>query len=130
MASAAAAGGVAVALSRTPASSVAASKQLTDASRTRQATPPEDAVPGGVAVTRDTLTMPFGPSREKADRMTFTYKLELQDGTPADPPTVRTAAPTRPGDTIPLGRDKTLRVIETRRATEPDEDPVLVVETD
>jgi hypothetical protein len=129
MASAAAADGVAVAISRTPASSVAASKQLTDASRTRQATPPEDAVPGGVAVTRDTLAMPFGPSRHrKGNRMTFTYKLEQKDGTPADPPTVRTAAPTRPGDTIPLGRDKTLRVIDTRPGSEPDDDWVLVVE--
>jgi hypothetical protein len=27
--------------------------------------------------------------------MAFTYKLEQKDGTPADPPTVRTAAPTR-----------------------------------
>lgn len=44
--------------------------------------------------------------------MTFSYKLEQQDGTPADPPTIRTAAPTRPGDTIPLGRNKTLRVID------------------
>ena len=59
--------------------------------------------------------------------MTFTYKLEQEDGTPADPPTVRTAAPTRPGDTIPLGRDRTLRVIDTRPGSEP-EDPVLVVE--
>jgi hypothetical protein len=60
--------------------------------------------------------------------MTFTYKLEQKDGTPADPPTVRTAAPTRPGDTIPLGRDKTLRVIDTRPGSEPDDDWVLVVE--
>ena len=26
--------------------------------------------------------------------MAFTYKLEQQDGTPADPPTLRTAVPT------------------------------------
>jgi hypothetical protein len=61
--------------------------------------------------------------------MTFTYKLEREDGTPANPPTLRTAAPTRPGDTIPLGRNKTLRVIDTRPGSEVDEDPVLVVET-
>jgi hypothetical protein len=35
--------------------------------------------------------------------MTFTYRLEQADGTPADPPTVRTAVPNmRPGDTIPI----------------------------
>jgi hypothetical protein len=60
----------------------------------------------------------------------FTYRLELEDGTPADPPTFETAVPTwRAGDTIPLGRDSTLRVIDTRPGREPDEDPVLVVET-
>ncbi len=60
--------------------------------------------------------------------MTFTYKLEQEDGTPADPPTLRTAAPTRPGDTVLLGRDRTLRVIETRPGREPDEAPTLVAE--
>jgi hypothetical protein len=60
----------------------------------------------------------------------FTYRLELEDGTPADPPTLETAVPTwRVGDTIPLGRDRVLRVLETRRGREPDEDPVLVVES-
>jgi hypothetical protein len=58
--------------------------------------------------------------------MAFVYRLELEDGTPADPPTLSTAVPTwRPGDTIPLGRDTILRVIETRQV--PDDDPVLVV---
>jgi len=62
--------------------------------------------------------------------MAFVYKLELEDGTPADPPTLDTAEPTwSAGDTISLGRDKTLRVIETRSSREPDDDPVLVVET-
>ena len=59
--------------------------------------------------------------------MAFTYRLENEDGTPADPPVLHTAVPTwRAGDTSPLGADRTLRVIETRfeRA---DEDPVLVV---
>lgn len=61
--------------------------------------------------------------------MTFTFKLEHEDGTPADPPTFRTAAPTwRAGDTIPLGRREKLRVIEVRPGREPDADPVLVVE--
>jgi hypothetical protein len=60
----------------------------------------------------------------------FTYTLELEGGTPADPPTLETAVPTwRAGDTIPLGRDRILRVIDTRPGREPDDDPVLVVET-
>ena len=58
----------------------------------------------------------------------FTYKLEHEDGTPADPPSFQTSVPTwRPGDTIPLGRGRTLRVVDTRDATGSDEDPVLVV---
>lgn len=58
----------------------------------------------------------------------FTYRLELEDGTPADPPTLDVAVPTwRSGDTIPLGRDRILRVIGVRQET--DEDPVLVVES-
>jgi hypothetical protein len=59
----------------------------------------------------------------------FTYRLEFEDGTPAVPPTFESAVPTwRIGDTIPLGRDKVLRVIDTRSGQEPDEQPVLVVE--
>jgi hypothetical protein len=55
----------------------------------------------------------------------FAYKLEHEDGTPADPPVLHTAVPTwHAGDTIPLGADRTLRVIEARFA---DEKPVLVV---
>ena len=61
--------------------------------------------------------------------MAFVYKLEYEDGTVADPPTLSTATPSwRPGDTIPLGRDNILRVIDVRHGPEPDEDPVLVVE--
>jgi hypothetical protein len=41
--------------------------------------------------------------------MAFTYKLEHEDGTPADPATLHTAVPMWPGTT-------------------PDEEPVLVVE--
>jgi hypothetical protein len=59
--------------------------------------------------------------------MAFMFKLVQEDGTPADPPTLRTAVPNwSPGDTIPLG-GRTLRVVETRLRTEPDEEPVLVV---
>ena len=61
--------------------------------------------------------------------MAFAYKLEQQDGTPADPPILRTAVSAwSAGDTIPLGRDRILRVTEVRPAREPDGDPVLVVE--
>ena len=46
--------------------------------------------------------------------MAFTFKLETEDGTPADPPTFKTIAPLwRPGDTIPLGA-RALRVVEVR----------------
>jgi hypothetical protein len=58
----------------------------------------------------------------------FAYKLEHEDGTPADPPTFKAAVPNwRPGDTIPLGREMTLRVIDTRLRENPDGDPVLVL---
>jgi hypothetical protein len=60
--------------------------------------------------------------------MTFTYRLEQVDGTPADPPTVRTAVPDmRPGDTIPIRPGRTLRVVATV-ASAGDEPSVLVVE--
>ena len=44
--------------------------------------------------------------------MTFTFKLERADGTPAEPPTMESTATNWPvGETIPLGRDRTLRVV-------------------
>jgi hypothetical protein len=58
--------------------------------------------------------------------MTFTFKLVQTDGTPADPPTIRSAVPDmRPGDTIPLRRDRTVRVVgvqvdEADQPTRPD----------
>jgi hypothetical protein len=60
----------------------------------------------------------------------FIDSLELEDGTPADPPTFRSAPGVawRAGDTIPLGNDRALRVVDTRPGEEPDGDPVLVVE--
>jgi hypothetical protein len=62
--------------------------------------------------------------------MAFTYTLEHEDGSPAEPPTFKTAVPNwSPGDTIPLGRDRTLRVVDVRFGPEPDDDPVLVVES-
>jgi hypothetical protein len=60
--------------------------------------------------------------------MVFSFRLEDEDGGPADPPALKSAVPNwRPGDTIPLGR-KTLRVVTVRRAEDPEGDPVLVVE--
>jgi hypothetical protein len=60
--------------------------------------------------------------------MAFTFKLELEDGTPADQPVLRTAVPTwQAGDTIPLGAARTLRVVQVRD-DDVDEAPVLVVE--
>ena len=42
--------------------------------------------------------------------MTFTVRLERADGTPAEPPTIKsTVTNWRTGDTIPLGRERTLR---------------------
>jgi len=59
--------------------------------------------------------------------MAFMFELEREDGTPADPPSLRTAVPTwRPGDTIPLGR-KTLRVVAVRDY-DADQPPALIVE--
>jgi hypothetical protein len=44
--------------------------------------------------------------------MTFTIKLERANGTPADPPSIGTTVTNwRTGDTIPLGRNRTLRVV-------------------
>jgi hypothetical protein len=55
----------------------------------------------------------------------FAFKLENEDGTPADLPVLHTAVPNwAAGDTIPLGADRMLRVIETLFD---DEEPVLVV---
>ena len=54
----------------------------------------------------------------------FKFQLELEDGTPADPPTFIAAVPNwKAGDTIPLGSGRSLRVIEVRQG-------VLVVVTD
>jgi hypothetical protein len=58
--------------------------------------------------------------------MSFQFKLELSDGSPVEPATITVAVPNMgPGDTIPLGRDRVLRVVQVR---DDDEGPVLVVE--
>ena len=60
--------------------------------------------------------------------MAFIFKLELADGTPANPPRLDVAVPNwSAGDTIPLGRDKTIRVIDVLPAKGDDDEPVLVV---
>jgi hypothetical protein len=60
--------------------------------------------------------------------MTFTDKLEQADGTPAEPPTIKsTVTNWRVGETIPLGRDWTLRVVGIVVSNE-DEPTVLIVE--
>jgi hypothetical protein len=52
------------------------------------------------------------PVRREEDRMAgFYFRLEFEDGTPADPPVLRTAVPNWSAeDTIPLGADRMLRV--------------------
>jgi hypothetical protein len=58
----------------------------------------------------------------------FLFRLETAPGVPADPPTLQSAVPNwRSGDTIPLGRDRTLRVVGVRD-DDADKPPVLVVE--
>ena len=47
--------------------------------------------------------------------MAFIYKLVLEDGTPADPPTFTAAVPNwKADDKIPLGPGRSLRVAEVR----------------
>ena len=64
--------------------------------------------------------------------MAFTFKLENPDGTPADPPTLKSAVPNwEIGDTIPLGRGRPpLLVVGLRNASEPEHHPLLVVTAD
>jgi hypothetical protein len=72
------------------------------------------------------LSEPSGPGQE--DWMTFTFKLEQADGTPAELPTIEsTVTNWRSGDTIPLGRDRSLRVVATVVSNQ-DEPSVLIVE--
>jgi hypothetical protein len=60
--------------------------------------------------------------------MAFAFRLEHEDGTPADPATLQAAVPNwRAGDVIALGPGRSLRVIETRLKEAPDGDPVVVL---
>jgi hypothetical protein len=55
----------------------------------------------------------------------FYFRLENEDGRRADPPVLHTAVPNwRAGDTIPVGADRMLRVVETRFVHD---EPVLVI---
>ena len=57
----------------------------------------------------------------------FLFRLETEDGAPAEPATLATAVPNwRSGDTIPLDR-RTLRVVRVQDH-DADQPPVLVVE--
>jgi hypothetical protein len=52
--------------------------------------------------------------------MAFTFTLEHEDGSPAEPSTYKTAVPNwDSGDTIPLASGRTLRVVEVRPGPEP-----------
>jgi hypothetical protein len=73
-------------------------------------------------------SVPAGDGRETEMAYGFTFRLELEDGTLADAPTFRSAPGVSwgAGDTIPLGRDRKLRVIDTRLDERTDGDPVSV----
>ena len=58
----------------------------------------------------------------------FLFRLETNDGAPADPPKLESAVPNwRTGDVIPLGANRTLRVVDIRD-DDAEQPPVLVVE--
>jgi hypothetical protein len=63
--------------------------------------------------------------------MAFTFKLENPDGTPADPPTIKSAVPNwKVGDQIPRGPDKpALEVVGVRTVSDAEHQALLVVET-
>jgi hypothetical protein len=61
--------------------------------------------------------------------MTYTIKLEREDGTPAEPPSIKIAITNwRAGDTIPLDAKRTLQVVRVRD-DDTDQPPVLVAQT-
>jgi hypothetical protein len=76
----------------------------------------------------DKLVPPSGPiGEEESDLAGFLFRLETEDGAPAEPPTLSAAVPNwKPGDTIHLGK-RTLRVVSLRDE-DSDQAPVLVVE--
>jgi hypothetical protein len=59
--------------------------------------------------------------------MAFLFRLEMEDGSPADPPTLSAAVPNwSAGDVIALGAGRALRVVG-KRDDDADSPPVLVV---
>ena len=72
------------------------------------------------------LAEPSGPGQE--DWMTFTFKRERLDGTPAEPSSFETAVLSwSPGDTFPFGPNRTLQVVRVRN-DDADQVPALVAE--
>jgi hypothetical protein len=60
--------------------------------------------------------------------MAFQFRFQTRDGVPAEPPTLTSAVPDfRPGHTIALGADRTLRVVDVRD-DDAEQPPVLIVE--
>jgi hypothetical protein len=60
--------------------------------------------------------------------MALIYKLEHEDGTPADPPTFRSSTLNwRQGDKIPMTAERRLRMLGVRDG-EADQPPVLMVD--
>jgi hypothetical protein len=58
----------------------------------------------------------------------FAFRLEREDGKPADPPTLQAAVPNwRVGDVIALGAGRSLRVINTQIREDLEGDPVRVL---
>ena len=58
----------------------------------------------------------------------LTFRLELEDGTRADPPSFRNApGVVGAGRHDPLGRDRRLRVIDTRLVEGTDGEPITVL---
>ena len=58
----------------------------------------------------------------------FAFKLEREDGTPADPPTLQAAVPNwRAGDVIALGAGRSLRVIDMQLREDLEGEPVMVL---
>jgi hypothetical protein len=78
------------------------------------------------------MLVPSGPNRNRREPMAITFKLELPDGTPAEPPTLRSAVPNWAiGDKIPFGPSKpALLVVGIRNASEPTHTALLVVTAD
>ena len=62
--------------------------------------------------------------------MAFTYRLVLEDGSPADPPTFVSSEPNwQVGDRIPRGPNKpAFEVVGVRAASGPQHQALLVVE--